>query len=332
VTAANTITAGVKMRGEEKLKRIPVRIEPQSNEQRLRKPPWIRAKFPGTPEVIRLKRILRENSLHTVCEEASCPNIGECFANGTATFMILGDICTRRCPFCDVAHGRPLPVDENEPENLAATIARMALRYVVITSVDRDDLRDGGAAHFVDCISAIRQSSPTTAIEILTPDFRARMDKALAILAQLPPDVFSHNIETVERLYKAVRPGSDYGHSLKLLEKFGAQHPNVETKSGIMLGIGETKAEVVEVMKDLRRHNVGILTVGQYLQPSKFHLPVERYVPLEEFEQYRQIGDDLGFSHVASGPLVRSSYRADQHAPGAIERRKDHLSAQVGAA
>ena len=320
------------MRGEEKLKRIPVRIEPQSNEQRLRKPPWIRAKFPGTPEVIRLKRILRENSLHTVCEEASCPNIGECFANGTATFMILGDICTRRCPFCDVAHGRPLPVDENEPENLAATIARMALRYVVITSVDRDDLRDGGAAHFVDCISAIRQSSPTTAIEILTPDFRARMDKALAILAQLPPDVFSHNIETVERLYKAVRPGSDYGHSLKLLEKFGARHPNVETKSGIMLGIGETKAEVVEVMKDLRRHNVGILTVGQYLQPSKFHLPVERYVPLEEFEQYRQIGDDLGFSHVASGPLVRSSYRADQHAPGAIERRKDHMSAQVGAA
>ncbi len=310
------------MRGEEKLKRIPVRIEPQPNEKRLRKPPWIRAKFPGTPEVIRLKRILRENNLHTVCEEASCPNIGECFTNGTATFMILGDICTRRCPFCDVAHGRPLPPDKNEPVNLAATIARMSLRYVVITSVDRDDLRDGGSAHFVDCISEIRRSSPTTAVEILTPDFRARMDKALATLAQSPPDVFSHNIETVPRLYKAVRPGSDYGHSLELLERFGAQHPDIETKSGIMLGIGETKDEVIEVMKDLRHHNVGILTVGQYLQPSRYHLPVDRYVPLEEFDEYTRIGENLGFTHVASGPLVRSSYRADQHAPGAIEKRK----------
>ena len=314
----NSPRIGVKLRGAEKLERIPIRVQPG---ERLPKPPWIRSRFPGTPEVLRLKEILRQNSLHTVCEEASCPNIGECFGNGTATFMILGDICTRRCPFCDVAHGRPNPPDVNEPANLARTVQQMNLRYVVITSVDRDDLRDGGAAHFVDCILALRESSPRTAIEILTPDFRSRMDKALSVLAQGPPDVFSHNLETVPRLYRAVRPGSDYAFSLELLKRFGEQHPDVETKSGIMLGIGESMDEVVQVMRDLRAHSVSIITIGQYLQPSRFHLPVIRYVAPEEFEDLKRVGEKLGFSHIASGPLVRSSYRADQHAPGAIQRR-----------
>ncbi len=315
------VEAGIKLRGERKLERLRVRIEPQKIGDQLRKPPWIRAKFPGSPEVLRLKKILRENNLHTVCEEASCPNIGECFAHGTATFMILGDICTRRCPFCDVAHGRPLLPDVNEPANLAETVRQMRLRYVVVTSVDRDDLRDGGASHFADCIRKMREVCPNTAIEILTPDFRARMEKALENLAAHPPDVFSHNIETVPRLYKKVRPGADYHHSLELLERVSQQHPEIETKSGLMVGIGETKEEVEEVMMDMREKSVEILTIGQYLQPSRHHLPVTRYVPLEEFEEYRLAGEIMGFSHVASGPMVRSSYRADQHAPGAIEKR-----------
>ena len=312
---------GVKYRGADKTNRIPVRIAPQQPQDVLRKPAWIRAKFPGTPEVLRLKKILRDNHLNTVCEEASCPNIGECFSNGTATFMILGDICTRRCPFCDVAHGRPNPPDVNEPANLAQTVTQMGLRYVVVTSVDRDDLRDGGASHFADCIVAMRASCPTTAVEILVPDFRARMDKALENLALAPPDVFSHNLETVPRLYRAVRPGSDYQHSLNLLKRFGQDHQDIETKSGIMLGVGETKDEVIELMHDTRNHGVSIFTVGQYLQPSRHHLPVSRYVPLEEFDEYRELGKSLGFSEVASGPLVRSSYRADQYAPKAIARR-----------
>ena len=312
---------GVKYRGADKTNRIPVRIAPQQPQDVLRKPAWIRAKFPGTPEVLRLKKILRDNHLNTVCEEASCPNIGECFSNGTATFMILGDICTRRCPFCDVAHGRPNPPDVNEPANLAQTVTQMGLRYVVVTSVDRDDLRDGGASHFADCIVAMRANCPTTAVEILVPDFRARMDKALENLAVAPPDVFSHNLETVPRLYRAVRPGSDYQHSLDLLKRFGQDHQDIETKSGIMLGVGETKDEVIELMHDTRNHGVSIFTVGQYLQPSRHHLPVSRYVPLEEFDEYRELGKSLGFSEVASGPLVRSSYRADQYAPKAIARR-----------
>ncbi len=301
--------------------RIPVRIQPQERSEQLRKPPWIRAKFPGTPAVIRLKKILRENRLNTVCEEASCPNIGECFSHGTATFMILGDICTRRCPFCDVAHGRPNPPDVNEPANLAKTVKLMKLRYVVVTSVNRDDLRDGGAEHFANCIGEMRKVCPNTAVEILTPDFRTRMDKALEHIAISPPDVFSHNLETVPRLYKAVRPGADYKISLMLLKRLGEQHPSVETKSGIMVGVGETKAEIIQVLQNLRDHSVSIVTIGQYLQPSRFHLPVVRYAPLEEFEEYKDIGRELGFSHVASGPLVRSSYRADQHAPSAIAKR-----------
>lgn len=321
VPSSQPIKAGTKLRGEQKLERLRVRIEPQQIGDQLKKPPWIRAQFPGTPEVMRLKKILRENKLHTVCEEASCPNIGECFGHGTATFMILGDICTRRCPFCDVAHGRPLPPDQYEPANMAQTVRQMGLRYVVVTSVDRDDLRDGGASHFADCIRVMRQVCPSTAIEILTPDFRARIDKALENLAAHPPDVFSHNIETVPSLYRKVRPGSDYRHSLELLARFAERHPDVETKSGLMVGIGESKQEVFEVMKDMRKNAIGILTIGQYLQPSRFHLPVTRYVPLEEFEEYRRVGEEMGFSHVASGPMVRSSYRADQHAPGAIEKR-----------
>ncbi len=321
VAATKSLETGVKYRGADKTSRIPVRIEPQKDHEVLRKPPWIRAKFPGTPEVLRLKSILRENRLNTVCEEASCPNIGECFSNGTATFMILGDICTRRCPFCDVAHGRPNPPDSSEPSNLAKTVKHMELRYVVVTSVDRDDLRDGGASHFADCILAMREACPATAVEILVPDFRARMDRAIENLSVSPPDVFSHNLETVPRLYRAVRPGSDYGHSLALLKRFGARHPDIETKSGIMLGVGETKEEVIELMHDLREHNVSIFTIGQYLQPSRHHLPVLRYAPLEEFDEYRVLGESLGFSQIASGPLVRSSYRADQYAPKAIARR-----------
>ncbi len=317
--ATSSPQPGVKLRGAEKTARIPVKIAPQEPHQRLKKPYWIRSKFPGTPEVYRLKEILRENQLHTVCEEASCPNLGECFARGTATFMILGDICTRRCPFCDVAHGRPLAPDSNEPLNLAKTVRQMGLNFVVVTSVDRDDLRDGGAAHFADCVRQIRITAPQTKIEILTPDFRSRMETALDCLSAAPPDVFSHNLETVPRLYRKVRPGSDYKHSLELLRQFGERHPNVPTKAGLMLGIGESLDEIVAVMRDLRDHEVKILTLGQYLQPSRYHLPVEQYVSLEAFGKLKQIGEEMGFAHVASGPMVRSSYLADQQAAEALE-------------
>ena len=308
---------GEKLRGAEKVARIPVKTAPADPKQRLRKPAWIRAQFPGTPEVLRLKRILRDNRLHTVCEEASCPNLGECFGHGTATFMIMGDICTRRCPFCDVGHGRPDPLDPAEPENLGRTVAAMGLKYVVITSVDRDDLRDGGAAHFAACIRAVRAHRPGIVIETLTPDFRGRMDVALDILEREPPDVFNHNLETVPRLYRRARPGADYRYSLELLQRFKARHPQIPTKSGLMLGLGETLAEIEAVMRDLRAHDVEMLTLGQYLQPSVHHLPVERYAPPEEFEHLRLFGDALGFAHVASAPMVRSSYHADAQAKGA---------------
>ena len=301
-------------KGRAKTARIPVKIEPTT--ELARKPSWIRVKAPSTPEVIRLKKELRRQNLHTVCEEANCPNLGECFTKGTATFMILGNVCTRRCPFCDVAHGRPDAVDKNEPASLAATIASMQLRYVVITSVDRDDLRDGGAGHYVDCITAIREASPQTRIEVLVPDFRGRMEIALDLLSKSPPDVMNHNLETVPRLYREVRPGADYGWSLRLLKEFRKQHHAVPTKSGLMLGLGEQYEEVVEVMRDLRKHDCDMLTIGQYLQPSRHHLPVTRYVDPEEFAQYRILGEEMGFVNVASGPLVRSSYHADLQADG----------------
>ena len=302
---------GEKLRGADKVARIPVKVIPTKPGEYLRKPEWIRAKFPGTAEVVRLKKILRENKLHTVCEEANCPNLGECFGNGTATFMIMGDICTRRCPFCDVGHGRPNPLDENEPANLAQTARDMGLRYVVITSVDRDDLRDGGAGHFVACIRKTRELSPATTIEVLVPDFRGRMEVALDVIGKAPPDVFNHNLETVPRLYKMARPGSDYAHSLQLLKQFKARHPGVPTKSGLMLGLGEEIAEVEAVMRDMRAHDIEMLTIGQYLQPSAHHLPVVRYVTPAEFDALRDLGMRMGFKNVASGPLVRSSYQAD---------------------
>ena len=303
-------------RGAAKIARIPIKIEP--TEKPLRKPAWIRAKSPAGPAVQRLKKVLRENQLYTVCEEASCPNLGECFAHGTATFMIMGDICTRRCPFCDVAHGRPDPLDPNEPKHLAQTIKAMDLSYVVITSVDRDDLRDGGSQHFVACIQAVREFNPKTQIEILVPDFRGRMERALKILHQAPPDVFNHNLETIPRLYRKVRPGSDYQWSLDLLKQFKRDHPKVPCKSGLMLGLGETIEEVEQVMQDMRAHHVEMLTLGQYLQPSKHHLPVDRFVHPDEFESLRETGKKLGFSQVASGPMVRSSYHADQQAAGLV--------------
>ena len=294
-----------------KTDRIPIKIVPA---ERLRKPDWIRVRAGGGERFHAIKQALREAKLHTVCEEASCPNIGECFGHGTATFMIMGDLCTRRCPFCDVAHGRPKPLDPDEPRHLAETIALMKLSYVVVTSVDRDDLRDGGARHFVDCIRAVRNLSPATKIEILTPDFRGRLDRALGILDEAPPDVMNHNLETVPRLYKQARPGSDYAHSLKLLAEFKARHPGVPTKSGLMVGLGETREEIVEVMRDLRRHDVDMLTVGQYLQPSKHHLPVLRYAHPDEFHALEAEAARLGFTHAACGPLVRSSYHADRQA------------------
>ena len=306
-----------KQRGAAKTARIPVKIETTTRPPR--KPPWIRARSPSHPAVSRLKEALRDNRLHTVCEEASCPNLGECFAGGTATFMIMGDICTRRCPFCDVAHGRPDPLDSDEPENLGRTIRDMGLNYVVITSVDRDDLRDGGAGHFTHCIAAIRKYSPDIRVEVLVPDFRGRMDRALDILIKSPPDVFNHNLETVPGLYKKVRPGSDYAWSLNLLKRFKALHPDVPTKSGLMLGVGETIEEVEQVMRDLREHDCNMLTLGQYLQPSVHHLPLDRYVHPDEFDRLGELGYELGFSHVASGPMVRSSYHADQQAKGALE-------------
>ena len=300
---------GVKQRGAEKVSRIPIKVE--TTVTPLRKPPWIRAKSPGHPNVIRLRKILKDNHLHTVCEEASCPNLGECYANGTATFMIMGDICTRRCPFCDVAHGRPEPLDTDEPLNLATTIAAMDLRYVVITSVDRDDLRDGGAQHFAQCIAAIREHCPETKIEILTPDFRGRMEKALPVITKQLPDVFNHNLETIPRLYKKARPGSDYQWSLNLIKNFKSENPDVATKSGLMLGLGESLDEVKLVMQDLHNHGCDMLTLGQYLQPSQHHLAVERYVTPDEFHQLELAGYAMGFKNVASGPMVRSSYHAD---------------------
>jgi len=303
--------AGVKQMDAEKTSRIPIKIIPQPM---LRKPEWIRMKAPDSARYQEIKRVLRDNNLHTVCEEASCPNIGECFSGGTATFMILGDICTRRCPFCDVAHGKPLPPDVLEPENLARTIAQMKLKYVVITSVDRDDLRDGGAQHFVDCIRAVRAQSPNIKIEILVPDFRGRLEVAMQILSNAPPDVMNHNLETIPRLYKQARPGSDYQNSLTLLKTFSEMYPHVPTKSGLMLGLGETDEEILEVMQDLRAHNVSMLTLGQYLQPSVHHLPVIRYVAPNIFEQLKLQADAMGFNNTASGPMVRSSYHADAQA------------------
>ncbi len=280
----------------------------------LRKPEWIRVRAGGGERFGEIKKILREAKLHTVCEEASCPNIGECFGHGTATFMIMGDLCTRRCPFCDVAHGRPQPLDAEEPRHLGETIARLNLAYVVITSVDRDDLRDGGAQHFVDCIRAVRSLSPRTRIEILTPDFRGRLERALSVLDASPPDVMNHNLETVPRLYRQARPGSDYTHSLLLLKEFKARHGGIPTKSGLMVGLGETNDEILGVMRDLRAHDVDMLTVGQYLQPSKHHLPVARYAHPDEFRMFEEEATKMGFVNAACGPMVRSSYHADRQA------------------
>ena len=308
------VETGRKQLGSDKISRNTAQFD--SAAPALRKPPWIRVRLPAGNAVQKLKSRLRASNLVTVCEEASCPNIHECFSKGTATFMILGDICTRRCSFCDVAHGRPKPPDEQEPESLADTIEAMRLRYVVITSVDRDDQRDGGAGHFVKCIRRIRQRTPDTHIEILVPDFRGkgRMDRALAVLADAPPDVFNHNLETVEPLYRDVRPGADYQWSLRLLQRFKAQHPEVPTKSGIMLGLGETMEQVQQAMRDLRDHDVDMITIGQYLQPTPHHHPVMRYWTPEEFDALAELGYEMGFMHVASGPLVRSSYHADEMA------------------
>lgn len=303
-----------KQRGADKLARIPVKIEPTVDP--LRKPDWIRIRIPASPAVSDLKQILRQNKLVTVCEEASCPNLAECFTHGTATFMIMGDKCTRRCSFCDVAHGRPDPLDVNEPINLANTIAQMSLRYVVITSVDRDDLRDGGASHFSACLKAIREKNPKITLEVLVPDYRGRMDIALDATALELPDIFNHNIETVPRLYKQARPGSDYAHSLLLLKEFKRRFPHIPTKSGLMLGLGEEDAEIEQTMRDLRAHDVDMLTLGQYLQPSKFHMPVSRYITPPHFQQLANLAKELGFTKVASGPLVRSSYHADKQAAG----------------
>ncbi|MDX7813664.1 lipoyl synthase [Aeromonas caviae] len=308
---------GVKLRDGDKMALIPVKFMPDPNEEVLRKPEWMRIKLPPSSQKIEhIKSTLRKNKLHSVCEEASCPNLAECFNHGTATFMIMGAICTRRCPFCDVAHGRPLPLDPEEPKKLALTIKEMGLKYVVITSVDRDDLRDGGAQHFADCIREIREHSPQTRIEILTPDFRGRMEQALEVFRETPPDVFNHNLETAPRMYRVARPGADYKWSLELLRRIKEMHPHVPTKSGLMMGLGETNEEIVEVLKDLREHGVNMLTLGQYLQPSRHHLPVKRYVPPAEFDELKDVAMDLGFSHAACGPFVRSSYHADLQAKG----------------
>ena len=310
---------GVKQKGELKTARIPIKIVPV--DQPLRKPEWIRVKAGNSAGRFgEIKSMLREKKLHTVCEEAACPNIGECFGRGTATFMILGDICTRRCPFCDVGHGQPLPPNPNEPAELAASVSTLKLNYVVITSVDRDDLRDGGAQHFVDVVRAVREASPKTTIETLVPDFRGRMDIALEILGQALPDVLNHNMETVPRLYKQARPGADYAHSLALMKQFKARYPNVKTKSGLMVGLGETDEEILDVMRDLRAHNVEMLTIGQYLAPSGHHLPVSRYVHPDTFKMYEEEAMKMGFSGAACAPMVRSSYWADQqaHAAGIV--------------
>ena len=303
--------AGIKHKGDAKTARIPIKVVAAET---LKKPEWIRVRAPSSPRFYEIKKILREHHLHTVCEEASCPNIGECFSKGTATFMIMGDICTRRCPFCDVGHGRPLPLDADEPVNLARTIAALSLKYVVITSVDRDDLRDGGARHFVDCIRAVRATSPATQIEVLVPDFRGRLERALEILMAAPPDVMNHNLESVPRLYKQVRPGSDYAHSLRLLQEFKARAPHVPTKSGLMVGLGETDDEILAAMRDMRAHGIDMLTLGQYLQPSAGHLPVLRYVHPDAFAAFERAAYAMGFRHAAVGALVRSSYHADKQA------------------
>lgn len=310
-----TYQATAKQKAAAKLSRIPVKVEPH---EILRKPEWIRVRAgSASSRFYEIKQILREHKLHTVCEEASCPNIGECFGKGTATFMIMGDKCTRRCPFCDVGHGRPDPLDANEPENLAKTIAALKLKYVVITSVDRDDLRDGGAGHFVECIRKTRELSPGTTIEVLVPDFRGRDDRALEILKAAPPDVMNHNLETIPRLYKEARPGSDYQFSLNLLKKFKALHPTVPTKSGLMVGLGETDEEILEVMRDMRAHHIEMLTIGQYLAPSTSHLPVRRYVHPDTFKMFEEKAYEMGFTHAAVGAMVRSSYHADQQAHAA---------------
>lgn len=307
--------AGVKFKGLDKVSKIPVKVVPL--EKKLDKPEWIRAKLPSGQRFFEIKDILRSQKLHTVCEEASCPNIGECFSKGTATFMIMGDICTRRCPFCDVGHGRPKPLDPNEPAHLAETVAALNLRYVVVTSVDRDDVRDGGAAHFAACITAIRQQSPKTQIEVLVPDFRGRLDLALDILSNTPPDVMNHNLETAPRLYAQARPGADYAHSLKLLKDFKHLQPNVKTKSGIMVGLGETDEEILAVMANMRAHDVDMITIGQYLQPSSAHLPVLRYVTPDQFKFFEKRAYEMGFLHASVGAMVRSSYHADAQAHGA---------------
>ncbi len=310
----NKLVEGEKHRGADKVRRIPVKVIPSDTV--LRKPDWIRVRIPASSEVGRIKNILRTRKLASVCEEASCPNISECFSHGTATFMIMGEICTRRCPFCDVAHGKPLALDKDEPRQLAEAVAEMKLKYVVVTSVDRDDLKDSGAGHFADCISELRAHNPNTRVEVLVPDFRGRMEIALEILSNCPPDVFNHNLETVPRLYKKARPGADYQWSLALLKQYKQLNPSVLTKSGLMLGLGETLDEVREVMRDMRDHDVDMVTLGQYLQPSRDHLALERYVHPDEFAELARDAKELGFSHVASGPLVRSSYHADLQAKG----------------
>jgi len=310
---------GVKKKGAEKIRQVAENTD-HIGEERLRKPRWIRAQFPGGEEVQRMKALMREQKLHSVCEEASCPNIGECFRHSTASFMIMGDICTRRCPFCDVGHGRPNPLDAMEPIHLAETVRNLGLHHVVITSVDRDDLLDGGAAHFAACVREIRRQAPRMTVEILTPDFRGRMEKALEILRHTPPDIFNHNLETVERLYEEVRPGANYEHSLELLRAYKkVSNKPVITKSGLMVGLGEEVDEILAVMEDLRRHDVQMLTVGQYLQPSVHHLPVKRYYTPEEFQIFTDEGLKMGFTHVASGPMVRSSFHADMSAKAVLD-------------
>ena len=310
----NVLVEGEKLRGAEKVRRIPVKVIPTTDLPS--KPDWIRVKIPASSKISHIKNKLRQHKLASVCEEASCPNLGECFSNGTATFMIMGDICTRRCPFCDVAHGKPRPLDENEPRELAEAIREMGLSYVVITSVDRDDLKDSGAQHFANCIIETRKHNPDIKVEILVPDFRGRIDIALSILEPIPPDVFNHNLETVPRLYKKARPGADYQYSLDLLKAYKSMRPDVVTKSGLMLGLGEEIDEVKQVLQDLKAHDVDMITLGQYLQPSKDHLKVERFVHPSEFDMLSAYAEGLGFSQVASGPLVRSSYHADKQAHG----------------
>ena len=308
---------GVKLRDADKMAKIPVKIIACEDDEILRKPAWMKIRLPkSSARIQEIKDVMRENNLHSVCEEASCPNLSECFNHGTATFMIMGAICTRRCPFCDVAHGKPLPLVADEPLKLAQTIAKMKLKYVVITSVDRDDLRDGGAQHFVDCIREIRLLNPAIKIEILVPDFKGRMDKALEIFKDTPPDVFNHNLETAPQHYKMARPGSDYQWSLRLLQRFKEMHPNVPTKSGLMMGLGETNEEIAQVIRDLAEHSVTMLTLGQYLQPSRHHLPVKRYVHPDDFDALGELAKEVGFEHAACGPFVRSSYHADLQAQG----------------